>query len=69
MYDSVFDETCVTIFDNTDLTKKVFELQEEVESFRLVKSELSNKIMLLEVESDVLNERGLIYGNNDVRDT
>ena len=39
LYESLFDEMCVATLDNAKHVKKVYVLQEEVESLRLVRTE------------------------------
>ena len=48
MYDSLFDITCFVKLDYAELTKKVFELQKEVEYLLLVKTELGENVTFLD---------------------
>lgn len=42
---------------NDELTKNVSELRDEVESFRLVRSELGNKVTVLEIELHAIRKK------------
>lgn len=43
MYDSLFDETYVVKLDNIEMSLKIYDLEEEIESPRLVRPDLSEK--------------------------
>lgn len=66
MYDSLFEETCVLKLENTELIK-VSELQEEIESLRLVRTNLNEKITL-KAKLHRLNEMALICIGEDEKD-
>lgn len=68
MYESLFDEMCVAKLDNIKLNLNIIDLQEEVESFQLVRTNLSEKVISLEAQIRVPYEKGSAYGEEDERD-
>lgn len=69
MYESLFDETCVLRLENMKLIKKVFELQEEVESLHLVRTKVNEKVTFLEIQLHKLNEMATTYiGEDEIDD-
>lgn len=48
LYNSLFDETRVAKLDNAEVSQKISKLKEEIESLRLVRTILREKVVFLE---------------------